>query len=201
MARRRRNKIVLLPNPPMLNSESAEDFDALREAIELEIKPAGFIEHMYVADVSSIIWDIMRLRRCKGFIIDTAFRAALGHLLMQLLRKPHQLDYEVKEEAEELALRWFSEPEVKKQVSKILAQFELDESAIEAEAFRRSSADLELIERLLASLETRRDRALRCIDEYRHGLARRLQESADRIMQSQRILRLGDSSGQASSAA
>src|SRR5215469_13224211 len=103
MARRRRNKIVLLPNPPMLNSESAEDFDALREAIELEIKPAGFIEHMYVADVSSIIWDIMRLRRCKGFIIDTAFRTALGHLLMRLLRKPHQLDYEVKEEAEELA--------------------------------------------------------------------------------------------------
>ena len=39
--------------------------------------------------------------------------------------------------------------------------FHLDESAIEAEAIRRSAADIELLDRLLASIEARRDKALR----------------------------------------
>ncbi len=43
----------------------------------------------------------------------------------------------------------------------MLNYFELDESAIEAEAIRRSAADIELLDKLLASLESRRDKALR----------------------------------------
>jgi hypothetical protein len=100
----------------------------------------------------------------------------------------------VKDKAEALALGWFSDQGVKMQVAEILNQFGLDESAIEAEAVRSSSSDLELFDRMLASLESRRDKALRCIGEYRDGFAKRLRESADRIVEANRVLRLEDKS-------
>jgi hypothetical protein len=62
---------------------------------------------------------------------------------------------------------WFTDKEAKSQVSELLSRFELDESAIGAEAIRKSSSDLELLERMLTSLETRRDKALGCVVEYR----------------------------------
>ena len=59
---RRRNELALLPKLPLLITESAEEFDALRDAFEREIKPRGIIEQMYVHDISSLVWEILRLR-------------------------------------------------------------------------------------------------------------------------------------------
>src|SRR5262249_20920336 len=163
---RRRNELTLLPELPLLITESAEEFEALRDAFEQEIKPRGIIEQMYVHDICSIVWEILRLRRCKVVIINSAFRSALEELLQQLLRDPGQsllYDGKLKEQAQDLAHAWFTGQEAKEQVSEILSRFDLDESAIEAEAIRRSSSDLELLDRMLTSLESRRDKALGCV--------------------------------------
>jgi hypothetical protein len=201
MSGQEHNEPALLSRRPVLKSESADEFGAMHQALVQEIKPRGFIERMFVDDISFILWEILRLRRCKPVIINAAFRSASVHLLMQCLRQPAQLDYSVKEEAEALALGWFSDQGAKKQVAEILNQFGLDESAIEAEAVRRSSSDLELFDRMLASLESRRNRALRCIGDYRDGLARRLRESADRIIEASAVLRLEDKSSKRPAAA
>src|SRR6516164_3621997 len=108
---RRRNELALLPKSPLLITESAHEFDALRDAFEQEIKPRGIIEQMYVHDVSSIVWEILRLRRCKVVIINSAFRSALQDLLKQLLRQPGQPGYEVEDEAQALAQAWFTDQE------------------------------------------------------------------------------------------
>jgi hypothetical protein len=179
---RRRNELAVLPKLPLLVTESADEFDALRDAFEREIKPQGIIEQMYVHDISSIVWEILRLRRCKVVIINSAFRRALEDLLKQLLRQPGQYEYQVEDEAQTLAHAWFTDKEAKKQVSETLSRFDLDESAIEAEAIRQSSADLELIDRMLTSLESRRNKALGCVAEYRASLGQQLRESADRII-------------------
>src|SRR5262247_3909193 len=186
----RRNELTLLPKLPLLITESAEELDALRDAFEREIKPRGIIEQMYVHDICSIVWEILRLRRCKVVIINSAFRSALEDLLKQLLRQPGQSEYDVGDEAEALAQAWFTDQEAKKQVSEILARFDLDESAIEAEAIRKSSADLELLDRMLTSLESRRNKALGCVAEYRASLAHQLRQSADRIIDGKGVLRL-----------
>src|SRR5262245_38550046 len=178
---RRRNELALL-QLPLLITESADEFDALREAFEQEIKPRGIIEQMYVHDICSIVWEILRLRRCKVVIINSAFRSALEDLLKQLLRQPGQSEYDVRHEAEALAHAWFTDKEAKNQVSEILSQFKLDEVAIEAEAIRRSSSDLELLDRMLTSLESRRNKAFGCVAEYRASLSHQLRESADRII-------------------
>ena len=62
---RGKNELALLPKSPLLITESADEFDALRDAFEQEIKPRGIIEQMYVHDICSIVWEILRLRRCS----------------------------------------------------------------------------------------------------------------------------------------
>jgi hypothetical protein len=195
------NELTLLPKSPLLITESADEFDAVRDAFEQEIKPHGIIEQMYVHDISSIVWEILRLRRCKVVIINSAFRSALQNLLKQVLRQPGQYQYEVEDEAEALAQAWFTDQEAKKQVSEILSRFDLDESAIEAEAIRRSSSDLELLDRMLTSLESRRNKALGCVAEYRASLGHQLRESADRIIDGKGVLRLEDAASTRSTAA
>src|SRR6266568_3386803 len=197
----RRNELTLLPKLPLLITESADEFDALRDAFEREIKPQGIIEQMYVHDISSIVWEILRLRRCKVVIINSVFRTALKNLLEQFLEQANEDEFDVYDEAEALAQAWFTDQGVKKQVSEILSRFELDESAIEAEAIRRSSSDLELLDRTLTSLESRRDKALRCVAEYRASLAHRLREGADRIIDGKGVLRLEDAASKRSPAA
>jgi hypothetical protein len=197
----RRNELALLPKLPLLITESADEFDALRDAFEQEIKPRGIIEQMYVHDICSIVWEILRLRRCKVIIINSAFRSALQNLLKQLSRLPGQYEYQVEGEAEAPAHSWFTDQEAKKQVSEILSRFDLDESAIEAEAIRRSSSDLELLDRMLTSLESRRDKALGCVAQYRASLAHQLRENSDRIIDGKGVLRLEDPVNERSTAA
>jgi hypothetical protein len=190
------NELTLLPKLPLLITESADEFDALRDAFEREIKPRGIIEQMYVHDICAIVWEILRLRRCNVVIINSAFRSALEELLKQLLRQPGQYDYEVKDEAQALAHAWFTDQEAKKQVSETLSRFDLDESAI-----RRSSSDLELLDRMLTSLESRRNKALGCVAEYRASLAHQLRESADRIIDGKGVLRLEEPASERPTAA
>ena len=195
-----RNELALLPKLPLLITESADEFDALRDAFEREIKPRGIIEQMYVHDISAIVWEILRLRRCKVIIINSAFRSALENLLVQL-RQPGQQDFQARDRARELAQAWFTDKEAQNQVSELLSRFDLDESAIEAEAIRKSSSDLELLDGMLASLETRRNKALGCVAEYRASLAHQLRESADRIIDGKDVLRLEDAASERSTAA
>ena len=197
---RRRNELTLLPKSPLLITESADEFDALRDAFEQEIKPQGIVEQMYVHDICSIVWEILRLRRCKVVIINVAFSSELKHLLAQLLGLS-QLRFDAEHKAQALANGWFTDQEVKKQVLETLSRFDLDESAIEAEAIRRSSSDLELLDGMLTSLESRRNKALGCVAEYRASLAHQLRESADRIIDGKDVLRLEDAASERSTAA
>jgi hypothetical protein len=198
---RRRNELAVLPKSPLLITESADEFDALRDAFEREIKLQGIIEQMYVHDICAIVWESLRLRRCKVVIINSALRSALQSLLKQLLRQPGQYEHDVDYKAQTLAQSWFTDQEAKKQVSETLSRFDLDESAIEAEAIRRSSSELELLDRMLTSLESRRNKALGCVAEYRATLAHQLRESADRIIDGKGVLRLEHPSSKRSTAA
>ena len=87
------NILTLLPKPPVLITESADEFDTLHKALEQDIKPRGVIEHLYVADISFIMWEILRLRRCKAVIINVALQPALKVLLTQFLRENDYADF------------------------------------------------------------------------------------------------------------
>ena len=137
---------------------------------------------MYVEDVAYLSWEVLRLRRSKTAIVNLAFRAALKDLITKLLREPGQDAYQLGDQPDELAHDWFSDPNVKKQIADLLREFELDESAIEAEAIRRSADDLERIDRLMASAEARRDKALVCVAQYRGDFGALLRDSSNRLI-------------------
>jgi hypothetical protein len=73
--------LSFLSKPPLLRSETEREFDQLLSALRGEIEPSGIIEDIYVAEIAIIIWEILRLRRCKVTILNTAFRKALIDLI------------------------------------------------------------------------------------------------------------------------
>jgi len=54
---------------------------------------------------------------------------------------------------------------------------------------------------MLTSLESRRDKALGCVAQYRASLAQQLRDSADRIIDAKGVLRLEDAASKRSPAA
>jgi hypothetical protein len=188
----------LLPATPLLPSDSREEFDRLLEAINQEIKPRGVMEEMHTVDIAYYAWWIQRMRRCKAGIISAEFRRALEDILDRLMQEPGDsrrvhIGNATRAEAENLAKEWFTDDGAKEQVLELFNQFQLDESAIEAVAVRRCAADLERIDRMLASFEARRQKALRQILEYRDDFARRLRDASNRIIEGKPLI-LEDSS-------
>ncbi len=180
---RAENQSVVLPNPPLLINESADQFQRICEALISETKARGIIEHIYVREIAYLIWDIDRVRRFKSAIINTAFSSSVEKLFTDLLRRRGHDYSEAMHTAKDIAGRWLTNKEVREDGARLLRDFQLDESAIEAQAYKSCAADLEGLDRLEVSLISRRDKALRSIAEYRGSLARQLRESSDRIIE------------------
>jgi hypothetical protein len=186
--------LQLISRPALTLTESADDYDSLVKSLRQAIRPDGFIEHLYVVDIAAIVAETVRYRRCKAAIINTAIRGALEKLLIQFWKKPDEMaPYE---ESEALAFEWFTDPKAKQEVAEILGNFKLDESTIEAEAIRGLAPELEVLDRMLRSLEVRRDRAIRGIAEYRKSFADQVQEVSDRILNTGPLLQLGNTTAQ-----
>ena len=114
-----------LPLPPLLISESDEEFNALREALYKELRPNGIIERMYVEEFVDLAWQIARLKRCKAGVINLAFHQASKNILWELL-----------EAGPDVARDWIFYPKMGKQVEAGLASYKLDSSIIIAEAIK-----------------------------------------------------------------
>src|SRR3954447_15817331 len=123
---------ALISRPALLLTESADEFHSLAAALAEEIKPRGIIEQMHVDETTKLVWETLRLHRCKAAMINTGFRSAVENLLERLWKEPGEpTPYEA---SQELALAWSTDPEAKEKVTEILGRFDLDETAIEAEA-------------------------------------------------------------------
>ena len=158
---------------PLLITESEEEFNRIHQGFYDEIKPVGIIECMYVDEIADIVWQILRLKRCKAGVTNLAFHDASARILFRLMQA-----------GPDVAREWISHPEIAKKVETELATYKLDGSVIIAEAIRKSAYELEPIETLLASLETRRDRTLIRIAQYRAELGAILRKKGDQLIES-----------------
>jgi len=191
--------------PLLLRSECEHEFDELLHALSGEIQPRGIVENLYVEEIAGIIWDILRLRRCKVTIMNMSFGKVLHNLisshlkmrrpareeesktdllsLTDIFRPPTRSEIERSKKINRLVRGWFTSNEGKQKVLSILRGSHLDESVIDAEVIRASFSDLQLLEKLLISLEARRDRSLRRMMEYRESFAGRVRTSTGRIIE------------------
>jgi hypothetical protein len=164
---------ALLPLPPLLITESEEEFNRILKALYEEIKPVGIIEQMYVDEIADLVWQILRLKRCKAGVINLAFHESSANILGDLMEAGH-----------DVARDWISDPKIAKQVEAGLATYKLDGSVIIADAIKKKSYDLEPIDVQLVSLEMRRDKALVRIAQYRGELGAVLRGATDRLIES-----------------
>ena len=182
-------ELTQFSKPQLLMTESAQDFAALNAALMEEIKPRGTIEQIYVADIAALVWEILRLRRCKVAIVNRAFKNALSEIVYRLAGEP-EMDTPEREWYEAIIIDWFSKPEARKEVSELLAEFHLDEFAIEAEAIRSVFSELEVLDKMLTLLETRRNKALRAIADYRNDFAKQVREVSNRVIEADSVIQL-----------
>jgi len=186
---------------PVLITESPEEFNRLYEALKDDLKIVGTVEHLILAHIAELAWEIGRYRRAKVSLINSAVPAALKNLLRPIVRRqmtqnqpPREFqlllkdetelrtDFEVGKEVDRLAHQWFVDEDDRKLILEMLAENKLDEYVIEMEAMRIVAPELERFDRLLASLEWRLDKALRCLAEFRGGFGRHLRASVDRVI-------------------
>jgi hypothetical protein len=165
---RRRNGLLI--------TESTKDFARRRKGLTEQIRPMGPVEDEYLDDFAYNRWETDRFRRIGAGLFNSALVKALENLLKQLLSDEDFETYEdFNDAAEDLARRYFHDSEAKAQVSTLLRQAGLDESAIEAGAFKLCEADLEAVHRLMAFKQERGDRDLCLLGEIRQGSLRFLQ--------------------------
>jgi hypothetical protein len=188
---------TLFSKPQLLITESAEDFASLSTDLTEEIKPRGIVERMYVADIASLVWEILRLRRCKAVIVNIAFKDAVSWTVYRLAGEPDMGTPE-REWVDAVVIDWFSKPKARKEVLQLLEQFDLDEFAIEAEAMRRVFEDLQLLDNMLTSLESRLNRAFRSIADYRDGFAKQVREVSNRLIEADPVVQLENQSARRS---
>jgi hypothetical protein len=175
-------QLALFSQAQLLITESQEDFASLIAALTQEIEPRGIIERMYTAETAYYVWEILRWRRCKTAVINASFARVLKEILRRLIGYSS---------VGNLVDDWFLEREAKATVSEILACWNLNESIIEAEAIQESDTDVERFDRMLSLAESRRDRALRHVEE-RQGrrFAKQLREVSDRVIEGEAVVQL-----------
>ena len=162
-----------IPLVPLLITESEEEFNRIRQALYDELGPVEIVEQMYVDEVVDLVWQILRLKRCKAGVINLAFHQSSASILYRLMQA-----------GPDVAREWISNPKIAKKVEAELATYKLDGSIIIADAIKTKSYDLEPIDALLVSLETRRDKALVRIAQYRGELGAVLRRTTDLLIES-----------------
>jgi len=193
--------LAFLVTPQLLQTENRQEFDDLHKTLQRRINPQDAIEEMYVFEFACLIWDMLRVKRCKAAAINSAYPRALKSVLKELSKTPTRVPSillspvemakcethfgfnisDEDQEIEDLAIGWFGVKKAKQRVLKWLRYFNLDESAIEARATRLVSDELNRLETMLISLETRRDKLIRRIGEYRETFGKQLRANSDQI--------------------
>jgi hypothetical protein len=198
MVRRRRiTNETLFRLSPVLITESAEEFEHLHDAFKDELKPRGAIEYLLLADIAEKAWEVRRLRSVKVNLINCGFRDGLRALLTQVSERRDDY-YKFRDDTDRLATQWLAGD--KKEVLELLECCRLDEHAIEAAAVQSVAPKLEMIDRVMASAESRLSKALRTLAELRGGLGRQLHATAERIIDG-KVLALDNASKQSRPAA
>ena len=92
-------RLALFGPPLLLEGEDAAAYDQLLARICAAVKPVDVIDEMFVADVVSLEWEVLRWRRLKWSLI----RARANKVLEDLLRENLEYDLYAEHFADQLA--------------------------------------------------------------------------------------------------
>jgi len=161
----------------LLENEDTAAYEEIFTRISAVVKPADFLEEIWVRDVVALVWEAFRLRRLKTCLLETAAPHGLARVFSSFLPDAT---------AEEIATGWAGrDGERVKQVEGLLDQTGLTMEHIIAETLAYRIDDIERIDRMIASAEQRRSAMLREVDRHRASLAARLRLASDEVVQAE----------------
>ena len=67
---------MIFENPPLLKTEDPAHYRQLVDLLVKAIKPANIVDWLHLKDIADYSWEIFRLQRYKGAIVDLARRRA-----------------------------------------------------------------------------------------------------------------------------
>jgi hypothetical protein len=168
-----------IPEPFMtllLESEDARSYDGIFTRISAAVKPADFLEEIWVHDVAALVWEAFRMRRLKARLMEAAAPRGLVRVLSSFLSH---------ETAKEIVVGWARDGRSTKQIKKLLDQSGVTMEHVMAETLAERIEDIERIDRMIASAELRRGAMLREVDRHRAGLASRLRLASDEVVEAE----------------
>jgi hypothetical protein len=166
-------------NLRILRTESKDDLNKLFDDISRDIDPVDSIEKLWISDIVSLTWDILRYRRIKTGLLANESKTAVRSVFDSLLPQ----DAEGWSKSNSLARAWSGpDRDDKHEAVTFLLEFGIDEFAIEARAYYLAADGLEQVGRMENAAQAARDKSLRSIAKYRKGFAAKLQRSADRVL-------------------
>jgi hypothetical protein len=81
-------RLTLFGSPQLLEGEDAAAYDELLGRVHAAIKPVDVIDEMFIADIVSLEWEVVRWRRLKSSLLQVRGLKALENFLSE------HLDYE-----------------------------------------------------------------------------------------------------------
>jgi hypothetical protein len=187
-------RMPLLGPPPLLEGEDVAAFNDLLARVSAAVRPADILEEMWLREYIDLAWEVLRYRRLKAALINSEVCLGLAQQLTRLIRvrltspckgevgaqsAPGGGDTASDEQpppsAYALAERFMArDPQAIEEVEALLASAGqgLDEALARALACRIS--DVERIDRMIASAETRRNGVLRELERHRATLGAEL---------------------------
>jgi hypothetical protein len=173
------NDIRFLFDPrPLTVHEDPGVYDRLLACIVQDVKPRDIIEWIWVKDILDLVWEARRLRFYKVLVMQVRMRKAGGRLLAQVF-EPEALD-DVPVLRSERAVSEYQSGNGKgiTPVLDALDALGLPEDALSVAAFLDALPELEQIDQMLRSVESRRNSVLREIERQRFATSQRLRSAA-----------------------
>jgi hypothetical protein len=161
----------------LLENEDTAAYEQMFTRISAVVKPADFLEEIWVRDVVALVWEAFRLRRLKTCLMETAAPDGLAKVLSSFLPRTA---------VNEMVAGWAGrDSERIRQVEELLDQSGFTMEHVIAETLAERIEDIERIDRMIVSTEQRRSAMLREVDRHRASLASRLRLASDEVVQAE----------------
>ncbi len=169
----------LFAQPPLIEGEIEAEYDELMSKVTTTIAPSDDIEAIWVKDIVDLVWESHRLKRFKASLLMASRKKAIDHLMAQTSRS---MDDTTRDLYSGYAASWLTgEAAAVEKLEGLFAKRQLDMNSILAQALADRLSEVERIDRMIASADARRNKALADIEGRREAKARRHRANADDV--------------------
>jgi hypothetical protein len=174
-------------SPANMVAQAEMRFNAIENEVKKELKPKSYIGNIYAKDFAFDHWQNEQYRGFNNSLVRKNLQPALENILKQLLGTTETPDT-AHLKAKRLANGWLRNNKKDQfEVERILTDFNLDERCIEAEAWRLSSTDAAMLQRMQTLTMNSRDKAYSNFIAHRDYLATQPEQTEPKNFEAEEV--------------